>query len=324
MPIIKSSFDGNKWLKNKHFETILPALFRKVNTNYKRERLELNDGDFMDLDWVKNTSNNKLLILFHGLEGSSQSQYVKGFANYFELKEFDICAVNFRSCSGQNNRLITSYHSGKSDDIELIINHIEQNCNYKSIVLGGFSLGGNVLLKYLGENGGNVLSTIKAAFAFSVPIDLAASSKVLGQPWNKVYMARFLKSLNKKLIEKSVKFPNKINTEGIQKITNFDNWDTRFTSKIHGFENAPHYYRECNSLQYLNEIKIPTLLVNAQNDPFLSPTCFPTELAKNHTYLYLETPKYGGHVGFSYNTINGKYYTEIAAFQFISNILAND
>ncbi len=323
MPILQSTFTGNKWLKNKHLETILPALFRKVNIAYQRQRLELADGDFMDIDWIKNKSDN-ILVLFHGLEGSSQSQYIKGFSNYFNSKNFDICAVNFRSCSGQNNRLLTSYHSGKSDDIQLIVNYIETNYLYKNIFLGGFSLGGNVLLKYLGENGNKVPTAIKAAFAFSVPVDLAASSKVLSNAWNKVYMARFLKSLNRKLIEKSIQFPNQINIEGLEKITTFNEWDTRFTAKIHGFENAQHYYQQCNSLQFLDNIRIPTLLVNAQNDPFLAPTCFPNKIASNHAYFHLETPKFGGHVGFAIDKINGNYYSELSAYQFIKNKLISN
>lgn len=318
MPLLNSNYKGNKWIKNKHLETILPALFRKVNIDYQRQRLELADGDFMDLDWIQN-NNDCLLILFHGLEGSSQSQYIKGIAKHFCSQNFDVCAVNFRSCSGENNRLITSYHSGKSDDVQTIINHIISNYSYKNIALGGFSLGGNVLLKYLGENGNNIPEAIKAAFAISVPVDLAASSNVLSQTWNKVYMARFLKSLNRKLLEKSIQFPNQINLEGLEKITTFNDWDTRYTAKIHGFNNAQHYYQQCNSLQFLNEIKIPTLLVNALNDPFLAPTCFPRKLAEDHAYLHLETPQLGGHVGFSFNKINGNYYSELASFQFIKD-----
>ena len=132
MPIISSNFKGNKWNKNKHLETIIPALFRKIDIAYERVRVELPDGDFMDLDYVMNNSKN-LLILFHGLEGSSNSQYIKGFSKYFSNQIFDICAVNFRSCSGENNRLLTSYHSGKSDDVEYIINHIITNKNYLTI-----------------------------------------------------------------------------------------------------------------------------------------------------------------------------------------------
>lgn len=320
MPIVSSNFKGNKWNKNKHLETIIPALFRKIDIAYERERVELPDGDFMDLDYVMNNSKN-LLILFHGLEGSSNSQYIKGFSKYFSNKGFDICAVNFRSCSGENNRLLTSYHSGKSDDIDLIINYIVTNKNYSKIMLGGFSLGGNVLLKYLGEQAEKINPLIKTAFAFSVPIDLAASSKVLSKNWNKPYMVRLLKSLNKKLVQKANQFPNQIDLTDLYKINNFKEWDTRFTSKIHGFENADDYYHQCSSLQFIDRISIPTLLVNALNDPFLAPSCFPFNIAKNSKYFYLETPEKGGHVGFALSSINGQYYSEHAAYNFTKKYL---
>lgn len=320
MPYLQSSFKGNKWTKNKHLETIIPALFRKINLNYNRERINLPDGDFMDLDWIKNNNTN-LVILFHGLEGSSQSQYIKGFARKFKENGFDVCAVNWRSCSGENNKLITSYHSGISADINTVINYITDKYNYKKIILGGFSLGGNVLLKYLGEVKSEIPETIKASFAFSVPIDLAGSAEVLGKIWNKPYMSRFLKTMNKKLKEKAAQFPGQIDINNLHKIITFKEWDTKYTAKIHGFNNADHYYDKCNSLQFLPHIKTPTLLVNAKNDPFLSPNCFPIKIAMEHPYLFLETPLLGGHVGFSINNVNGDYYSEIAAFKFVNEFI---
>lgn len=320
MPYLISKFNGNKWNKNKHLETIIPALFRNIPINYTRERLELMDGDFIDLDWKKNNQKN-LLILFHGLEGSSNSQYMKGFAKYFKNNGFDICAVNFRGCSGELNRLLSSYHMGISSDIKTVIEHININNSYTNIVLGGFSLGGNVLLKYLGEQNENIDTKISCAFAFSVPIELDSSSKVLSKNWNKPYMIRFLKTLNKKMIAKAIQFPNAIDVKKIHKINNFHDWDTQFTAKMNGFLDAKDYYQKCNSLQFLPNIIIPTLLVNALNDPFLSKKCFPIEFAKNHRFFYLETPKYGGHVGFSINKINGLYYSEMRALEFVSNFL---
>ena len=321
MPYLISKYKGNKWNKNKHLETIIPALFRNIPIKYTRERLELDDGDFIDLDWKFKNNNKKLLILFHGLEGSSNSQYIKGFAKYFYQNNFNICAVNFRSCSGENNRLLSSYHMGKSEDIKLIIEYILNNKNYTSIVLGGFSLGGNVLLKYLGEQSFNLNKVITSAFAFSVPIELDSSSKVLSKNWNKPYMIRFLKTLNKKMITKSIQFPGIIDTKGINKINNFHEWDTRFTAKTNGFIDAKDYYNKSSSLQFLPQIKIPTLLINALNDPFLSEKCYPIELAKKHEFLYLETPKQGGHVGFLMNKINGIYYSEMRALEFVSGFI---
>ena len=320
MPFLQSNYKGNKWNKNKHLETMLPALFRKVSVAYKRDRVELADGDFIDLDWVC-SKNETLVILFHGLEGSSKSQYIKGFAKHFTNRNFDVCAMNFRSCSGENNRLLPSYHMGKSDDLNLIVEHILKQNNYEHLVLGGFSLGGNVLLKYLGENANQLSNKIKCAFAFSVPIDLASSAQVLSNKVNKLYMFNFLKSLNKKTIEKSKMFPNQLNISGIKKLKTFVEWDSQVTAKMHGFTNAQDYYSKCNSLQFLPNITLPTLLVNALNDPFLTTSCFPFEMAQKHEFLHLETPKNGGHVGFSMNGIQGDYYSEIRAFEFVSNYI---
>jgi hypothetical protein len=319
MPVIQSSFSGNRLLKNGHAETIMPALFRKVQTAYKRERITLADRDFMDLDWQKQGSK-KVLVLFHGLEGSSQSQYIKGFSRFFYDKGYDTCAVNFRSCSGEMNKLLRSYNSGVSDDIDEVLNHISKNNLYGEMYLCGFSLGGNALLKYLGEQSNNVFSLIKKAAAFSVPIDLAGSSKVLAKPSNKVYMKRFLNSLNAKMKQKSLMIPGSIDVKGIEKIKTFGEWDSKFTAPIHGYKDSADYYAKCNALQFLPHIRIRTLLVNAQNDPFLSESCFAYNEAKVNPYFHFEAPKYGGHVGFSMALPNGPYWSEKKCFDFFEGV----
>lgn len=317
MPYLISSFKGNKYFANKHFETIYPALFRKINVAYERERLELNDGDFLDLDWKRN-KHDKLLILFHGLEGSSQSSYIKGFAQYFSGRGYDVCAVNFRGCSGEHNRLLNTYHGGKSDDVALVLKHIEEKYNYSKYVMGGFSLGGNVLLKYLGEQSENINPKIKKAFAFSVPVDMVGCAVTMSKASNKVYMQRFLSSLNKKILFKAKQFPNQIDTEPIKYIKTFYEWDDAYTAKINGFSGADEYYKQSSALQFLPAIAVPTLLVNAMNDPFLSATCYPVALAKQSNYLFLETPLKGGHVGFALSRATGSYYSEQRAFEFVS------
>lgn len=319
MPVIQSSFSGNRLLKNGHAETIMPALFRKVQTAYKRERITLADGDFMDLDWQKQGAK-KVLVLFHGLEGSSQSQYIKGFSKFFYDKGYDTCAVNFRSCSGEMNKLLRSYNSGVSDDIAEVLNHISKNNLYEEMYLCGFSLGGNALLKYLGEQSNNVLSLIKKAAAFSVPIDLAGSSKVLAKSTNKVYMQRFLNSLNAKMKQKSLMFPGTIDVKGIEKIKTFGEWDSKFTAPIHGYKDSADYYAQCNALQFLPKIAVPTILVNAKNDPFLSDSCFAYNEAKNNPNFYFEAPKYGGHVGFSISSPNGRYWSEKKCHHFFEEL----
>lgn len=318
MPLLThSSFTGNRLLRGKHVETIVPALFRNILLPYKRERVVLSDGDFLDLDWLQN-GNSKVLILFHGLEGSSDSQYIKGMARYFSARGWDICAMNFRTCSGEMNKALRTYHSGATDDVNEIMQYVVSEYTYETMVAGGFSLGGNVLLKYLGEQVFALPSILKAAFAFSVPCDLASSSKEMDRIENTIYMQRFLISLRYKMKYKATQFKGQVNTTGINTMRTFTQFDNTFTAPINGFRDAADYYAKCNSLQFLPGITIPTLFVNAQNDPFLTPTCFPTELAATHAYLHFEIPKYGGHVGFAERLPNETYWSEQRAFEFIA------
>lgn len=314
MPVLPASFSGNKYWKNAHAETILPGLFRKLTIPYKRERMQLPDSDFIDLDWIKQNNTN-LILLFHGLEGSSQSQYIKGFVNTFSKQNFDCCAVNFRSCSGENNNLLQSYHSGASADIHEVIAHVLANNNYKKIFLVGFSLGGNVLLKYLGESKFPISPLVHAAIAFSVPMDLGGGALKLAKLSNKIYMRIFLESLNIKIKEKARLYPNELGVSALNKIKTFYDWDTQFTAPIHGFKDAPDYYQKSSSKQFLKGIEIPTLIINAQNDPFLPESCFPAEneLSKS---VYFESPAYGGHCGFAFDLPNGNYYSEQRALEF--------
>lgn len=318
MPYLwESSYSGNKWLKGSHLETIVPALFRKINIPYQRERLILPDGDFLDLDFVRG-NHPRLLVLFHGLEGSTSSSYIKGMARMFTMHGWDICCVNFRSCSGVPNHLLRSYHSGATEDVHAVMNHL-QSIGYTQLAAGGFSLGGNVLLKYLGEGRYPIPAYMVGAFAYSVPIDLGASSLHMAKVSNRIYMYRFLKSLRAKMIQKSIQFPGSVLTDGISSITSFAAFDNRYTAPLNGFKDAAEYYTTCNALQFLPHIQVPTLLVNAVNDPFLTPSCFPTEVAKHHAHLYFEAPQHGGHVGFSNRFPHETYWSETRALNFISS-----
>ncbi len=321
MPFIQGKFKGNLFSKNGHWETILPALFRKIELPYRRERFNLPDGDFLDLDILdQNNEQAPVIVLFHGLEGSSNSQYIKGFCKRFHQMGMRCIAVNFRSCSGTMNNRIVSYHSGATDDIHSVIAHFAntyQNCQLFAL---GFSLGGNALLKYLGENKYPLPNQLFAACCVSVPIDLAGSSKQLSKFTNQLYMRQFLKSLNEKMIQKSRQFPHIIDTKGIEKINNFWEWDNRFTAKINGFDSADDYYSKCNALQFIANIQIPTLLLNALNDPFLSEKCFPEKLAKQHPLFTFEQCQFGGHVGFASAFPNGYYWHEERVISFINQV----
>lgn len=319
MPILTSSSYQKRpfYLFNGHLETVLPSLFRKVKgVDYKRERLELDDGDFLDLDWVKQQSN-RLLILSHGLEGSSDRHYVKGVARFFAQKGWDVIAWNYRSCSGEMNRLPRMYHHGVTDDLERVIQRGLKG-NYTSIGLVGFSMGGSTTLKYLGELGEKVSPMIKAAAVFSVPCNLWDSAIQLTRKENEFYKNRFLKKLKKKIEVKAKDHPS-INIDGLKDIKHFNEFDDRYTAPLHGFKNAKDFYVSSTSDQFYHNIEVPALIVNAKNDPLLGDKCYPYKLADSNPNLYLETPELGGHVGFT--CVWGKSYMEERAFEFISQYL---
>ncbi len=235
----------------------------------------------------------------HGLEGSSQSKYIISAVNYLNSCKIDCIAINFRGCSGEDNNHLYSYNSGKTDDLEITINYVLENYSYKNILLLGYSMGGNITLKYLGEANA-IASEVKGAIAISVPCDLKGSSYSLATWNNSVYMNRFLKSLKEKTVLKMKKFPkNNIDKEKVLTAKSFEDFDNAVTAPLFGYKNARDYWEKCSSKQFIPTITTPTLLINALDDSFLSKSCFPIKEAKNHKYINLEMPKYGGHVGFN-------------------------
>ena len=321
MPLIPSNYKAPLLFLSRHIETIYPVVFRNVSdVNYTRERLELEDADFLDLDWIKN-DHKKLLILSHGLEGETGSKYLKGMARAASNAGYDVLAWNYRGCSGEINRNFRFYHSGESADLDLVVNYVLSLNKYDSIGLTGFSVGGNITLKYLGEKSGNLSPLIKAAVTFSAPCDLRAGANHMAGWKSKFYMNRFLESLHLKVLAKAKQYPELINDKGFTKLKNFIQFDERYTAPIHGFKDAMDYYKKCSSLFYIPEIKTPTLLVSALNDPFLSKECYPFEQAKNNSYFFLETPAHGGHCGFYESNKNGNYWSDNRALDFFSKYL---
>jgi uncharacterized protein len=302
------------FLFNAHLETVFPALFRRVTINaYSRERIETPDNDFLDLDWLIQNSK-KLVIIQHGLEGNSSRAYVKGMAKVFFEDGFDVLAWNFRGCSEEMNRQLRFYHSGATDDLRHVINYASQS--YEHVYLIGFSLGGNVTLKYLGEK--DVNPKIKRAIVFSVPVDLEASCRKISLPGNRIYAQRFIKSLKNKIACKAKEIPG-LETKNLESIKTLLDFDNAYTAPLHGFSNAMDYYHRCSSIHCLKEITTPVLLVNTRNDPFLSAECFPTDLIKDHPYVKMEIPLRGGHVGFAQFNKNGVYWSEQRARLWINH-----
>lgn len=299
-----------------HLETIFPAVLRRVSLQpYTRERINTPDGDFLDLDWLQQSSD-KLVVISHGLEGSSGRAYVKGMARIFFQNGYDALAWNYRGCSGEMNRKTRFYHSGATDDLNVVVDHAAEKRNYSEIYLIGFSLGGNITLKFLGEK--KPRPEIRKAVVISVPLDLRASCERISKPANWIYSHRFLRSLKNKITIKSALMDG-LNTTGMDKIRTLMDFDDQFTAPLHGFSDALDYYDRCSSIHFLSRIETPVLIINTLNDPFLSKECFPTEALKGHSHVTLEVLPRGGHVGFTQFNKNGLYWSEQRAFSFLDH-----
>ena len=304
-------------LRNGHIHSIYPSLFRQVNDcSFERERITTPDEDFLDLDWLCH-QQKRLVILSHGLEGHSRRPYILGMAKAAALQNWDVLAWNYRGCSGEPNKHLHSYHSGKTEDLEWVINHALKR-GYSEIGLIGFSIGGNKTLLHIGRERQQLAKQIIAAVALSVPCDLNSSSKHLAQWTHKVYMKNFLKSFKQKFMQKQRLFPDQIDLKGYHRIKNFKEFDERFTAPMNGFESAEDYWFQSSCIYHLEKIAIPTLILNALDDPFLPPECFPIEQARKNSHLHLEMPRYGGHIGFMPEVKDELYYSEQRALAFLN------
>ena len=322
MPLIhKSGYPGAPFYQfNPHLQTILPALIRKVKgVHFERERFILSDQDFVDLDWIDKKSK-KLVLLAHGLEGNTDRHYMKGMAKFFARNNWDVLAWNCRSCSGEMNWRPRLYNHGEIGDIGEVINHALEIKDYEKIVLIGFSMGGNIIMKYLGVHGKNIPAPIFKAIAFSAPADLVSSVLLLDQPQSRFYKKRFLKLLKTKIAIKAEKYPELIDFNNFSKIEDWSDFDNYFTAPLNGFKNATEFYQQGSAVNFMQGIRVPTLLVNAQNDPILTPECSPKSLCEKHQYIFLETPKEGGHVGFMSPGITGAW-SEHRAWEFVNQAI---
>ncbi|MFP4093792.1 MAG: YheT family hydrolase [Cyclobacteriaceae bacterium] len=323
MPLIQhSDYQAPYWLFHAHLQTIIPSVFRKVReVSYRRERFETSDKDFLLLDWSE-VGADQLVIVSHGLEGDSQRPYILGMVRAFNKAGYDALAWNFRGCGGEMNQTLRFYHSGATDDLDLVLHYALKKKSYRKVVLVGFSLGGNLTLKYLGEQGKDIRPEVKKGIAFSVPIDLSSASRQIGEPGNFVYSRRFLRNLKKKIAQKTQLMPEDLSTAYFKDIRSLKDFDDFYTAPLHGYKDAEDYYASCSSLFFLDKIAIPTLIVNAKNDPFLSDKCYPEELLRAHPFVYLEAPEEGGHVGFIPRNplANGNYWSEERAVKFAEEV----
>lgn len=299
------------------FNTVFRTVFTNPSVSFERKRVFTPDNDFIDLDFSK-VNSKKLFILIHGLEGSSRSKYIRSNAIYFNSIGYDICAMNLRGCSGEPNLLFSSYHSGKTDDLDFVIKNIERD--YDEIFLLGYSLGGNLVTKYTGEKGETINSKIKNSIAISVPVDLKSSSVQLAKKRNWIYQSLFMKDLKYKLIKKISQFSiSDIDPKDVNSLKNFKQYDDIYTSKAHGFIDAEDYWKRNSCKQFIHNIKIPSLMINASDDSFLGKECYPIEEAKSNPFFTLDIPKYGGHVGFNVSFDKNNYWLEKRIIEFIKD-----
>ncbi len=290
------------WLPTGHLQTIVATFVCTPSVDYRRQRWELTDGDFVDVDWVEPDSfdaNTPIVVMFHGLEGNSQSTYAKSLMAAAKVKGWRGVVIHFRGCSGEPNRLPRVYYAGDTPEIQQLLLRVREGEPQAPIYAVGFSLGANALLKWLGESGEQAKSVITKAAAVSAPMDLAASATALDTGLNRLlYTPRFVDSMRPKALAMSANFPGLLDDEKIKSAKTIHDIDNAVTAVLFGAANADDYYAQNAAKPWLTQISLPTLILNAKNDPFLPAETLPSaeEVSASVT---LEYPETGGHVGFA-------------------------
>ncbi|WP_133408663.1 hydrolase [Parashewanella tropica] len=309
-----SKFQPPWWAKSPHLQTILPVLTKVKIPPLNRERLTLKDGDFVDLDWLGTPkANQPIVVILHGLEGSSESHYVRRIINCCQQSGLPAVVHHHRSCSGEQNRLPRSYHSGDTQDISQTLIYLKHKYPNSPLFAVGYSLGGNVLAKYLGEQQQH--SMIERAVVISAPLQLRACAKRLEKGFSKIYQGHLIKQLQRKLIDKlgtaALKDKMPVTKERVPSLNTFYEFDDKVTAPLHGFKGVEDYYLKASGLPYLATISIPTLVLHAKDDPFMTDEVIPSQEHISTSVQY-ELAQRGGHVGFinGGNIFNPSYYLE--------------
>lgn len=302
-------FEPAWWLPGPHLPTLWSALARRRSpVSVRQERLELADGDFIDLCWV-GSSKGPIVVVLHGLEGSCRSKYAAAILEQIGRRDWGGVLMQFRGCSGEPNRRDRSYHSGDTGDLEFLLTTLTKRYPNRQIMAIGYSLGGNVLLKYLGQSTSD--PKLVAAAAISVPFDLAAAANRLNRGLSKLYQHHLVRSLQEKVRAKFAERPAPVPLDGLEKWNDFWSFDNNVTAPLHGFANADEYYTRSSCRQYLRTITIPTLVIHAADDPFLSVNAIPESDELSATTELIVTTR-GGHVGFvgGRNPFNPRYWID--------------
>jgi predicted alpha/beta-fold hydrolase len=286
------------WLPGRHLQTIYPYLFlRRAPPVYRRERVEMPDGDFVDIDWVDGPTDAPTLVLFHGLEGSSKSPYAVAILGDAAARGWCGAVPHWRGCSGEPNRLARAYHSGDYEELGGVLGAIRARTGSRPLLAVGVSLGGNVLLNWLGREKEKSRAWLKAAASVSAPIDLVASGTALDRGLNCIYARNFLQTLVPRALDKLRRFPGLYDEEKLRGVRSIHDFDDLVTAPLHGFRDVMDYWTRASSKPWLKEITLPTLILNATNDPFVPGTSLPGPQDVSAA-VTLDQPATGGHVGF--------------------------
>ena len=303
------------WLPGGHLQTIYASLRPRPRVHLQRERWEAPDGDFIDVDFAGDAAAARRLVLFHGLEGSSNSHYARAIAAHFGQRGWRVAIVHFRGCSGEPNRKPRAYHSGDTDEVDWILNKLRPEGILHAV---GVSLGGNALLKWLGERGDQAKAVVHRAAAVSAPIDLAAAGRALDRGLNRlIYTSHFLSTLKPKSLAKLEMFPDLYDAATVRNARTFREFDNAVTAPLHGFRDVDHYWDAAASGPYLERIRVPTLLLNARNDPFLPEHALVAAAQKAAPCVLLEFPRTGGHAGFLAGPFPGRPWLPQRLMEFL-------
>lgn len=315
------------WVPGAHAQTLWGKLARpRPRFPLRSVRLDTLDGDFLDLRRLEGTKpapKAPRLLLLHGLEGTERSHYVAGFFAEARARGWGADLLLFRGCGDEPNRTPRAYHSGETGDLELALGHVVREFPEAPLLLAGVSLGGNVLLKWLGERGDDLPRAVRAAAAVSVPFDLEKGCRRLSEGFSRVYTSHFLVSLRRKALAKLERFPGLFDPAKVRGARSLYDFDDAFTAPVHGFRDAHDYYSRSSSIGYLKGVRLPTLLLNAEDDPFLPAAVLDDvrRVAAGNAALQLEFVQRGGHVGFVSGRVpwRPRYYAEWRAMEFLAH-----
>lgn len=312
----------SRWLPGAHAMTVFASVARPLpRPRAARERWDLPDGDFLDVDRFEGGAGAPVVVICHGLEGSSRAPYVRGLVASARARGLAALALNFRGCSGEPNRLARFYHSGETGDLGHAVARLVSERPGRPVLLAGFSLGGNVVVKYLGERGDDLPSEVRAAAVVSVPFDLARCAAAIDGPgfWPRVYRERFLRRLRAKALAKARRFPDRLDARAIRAAASFSAFDGAVTAPLHGFASAHEYWTRCSAGAFLAGVRRPLLAIAALDDPMVPPDSLPVEAARRNPRVELVVTPAGGHVGFVAGTpVRPRFWAEGRAAAFLA------